>query len=137
MAAWVTGRRRDVENELRRLSRWSAVAMALVDGHESLDETIATIAPNLLLGHYVRTPHPSVPPWAKFAAAEVVDPKQFAQRFAAAEHPVIALHRPEDASGLGKARAACDRLQANLAPFGDYAGYGILASEEATPGARI
>jgi hypothetical protein len=133
ICAWVEGTRRDVENELRRLSRWAAVSMAVIDCCEPLNETISTVAPNLFLGHYVQAEHPLALPWAKFVAAEVDDPKQFAQRFAAAAHPVVALHRPEGVAGLKTARAACDRLQANLAPFGDYAGYGILGFDESIP----
>ncbi len=42
---------------------------------------------------------------------------------AMASRPVVVIRRGEDYSDLGEARAACDRLQAELAPEFDLAGY--------------
>ncbi len=44
-----------------------------------------------------------------------------------ATRPVIAIRRGEDYTDLAEARAACDRLQAELAPEFDFAGYFVTS----------
>jgi hypothetical protein len=119
----VSGARADVESELLRLSRWAAAAIAIVECSQPLDATIANVAPNLLLGW--RMPASEAPPplWAKVLFADVRNPPSFARQFQATTRPVLAMRRAAKPIDLRDARAACDELQRDLAPYGDFAGY--------------
>jgi hypothetical protein len=125
--ARVGGAREEVEAELRRLSRWVAVAIAVIDCSDPLDESIEFAAPNVLLGRPFNDSDTTIPGWAKLVFAEVTSPQGFARRIAGMEQPVIAMRRSEGPTDLVEARMACDQLQRDLAPFGDFAGYMIVA----------
>jgi hypothetical protein len=120
--AQVSGARAEVEAELLLLSRWAAAAIALIDCREPLDESLATAAPNLLLGWRWGI-DAAVPPWAKVLFADVREPQEFALQFQSTPRPVIAMRRITQPIDLPDARSACDALQRDLAPYGDFAGY--------------
>jgi hypothetical protein len=107
---------------LRELAHHPAVAMAVVLGELPANFKRSDVAPNLLLGNWMGGDIAfHVAPWAdvQFVAAE-------AKLLTAAgkiEKPVVVtryLDRPLD---LPAARAACDALQRDLAPQGQFAGY--------------
>jgi hypothetical protein len=125
-------------SELKRLSCFPAVAVAIierpnVEGEklrvegEKLrveGEKLRRAAPNILLAAYVSVDaEPIVPPWAQAVVCEVADPSGFASRLAQAMCPVIAYRPLGRVLPLSEARGACDHLQRDLAPFGDFAGY--------------
>lgn len=122
IAASVSGNRRDVEGELRRLSRWAAVAMVVIEDHESLDETITRTAPNIILAHWGESAGDVAPPWARATFVLVGDVSAFDAQWATLERPVVAV-RKRAAPSLEDARAGCDHLQRDLSPRGDFAGY--------------
>jgi len=103
--------------ELRRLSRWPAVGMVILPSGCDFDSR--EIAHNLLLVERIgRGGQPSS--WANVvicecAAGDAWTPPETSL-------PVIA-ERRQDLASVGAGRAACDRLQAELAPAGLLAGY--------------
>jgi hypothetical protein len=121
--AAIAGERTEVETELRRLARWPAVAIALIDCPEPLDASIASAAPNILLGCRMSGSEASPPDWANVIFGDVEDPREFANRFTPLGRPVIAMRPLDSSAGLHGARTACDLLQSDLAPHGDFAGY--------------
>ena len=108
--------------ELSRPGRFSAVAMAVLPAGElPLDRLPRT---NLLLAQRVERQHGHAPPVdVRVVLADVVSEREFADWAKTAPRPVIAcrpLARPAD---IAEARAECDRLQRDLAPYGQFAGY--------------
>jgi hypothetical protein len=133
LAARLSGDTEACRRELARLSRFAAVAMAIVEGQGVDGHALHRCAPNVLIAPLVResvhgTHSQSVqgvelPPWAQAIVCEVADPAEFGRRIQSLECPVIALRRLETSLSLPEARTACDRLQRDLAPHGDFAGY--------------
>ncbi|MBW3600647.1 MAG: hypothetical protein KY475_25715 [Planctomycetes bacterium] len=120
LVAVISGNSREVEAELRRLSQSAAVAIAVVDCRGEVDEKIAAAAPNILLAQWANGSRPAA--WANVTFATIASPEDFGRRFADAEIPIVAV-RSADAADLHEARAGCDALQRDLAPYGDFAGY--------------
>ncbi len=123
----VQGDDTQVVAQLRRLARWSAVLVAIVDPHTPLDPMGRPPAGNLLLAENVAVGEPiSQPAWAQLAVCEVGAIDEFAARVANPSMPVFAVRRlpkTEKAPDIKTARTACDRLQYDLASIGDFAGY--------------
>jgi hypothetical protein len=123
IAAWVDGSAERVAAELRRLARWPAVMLAVVPG-DFEPAALSPLPPALPLAQMVRAGAPFAPrPWTHVLVCQVDDPARFAARTAALELPIIAWRPAEPAASLAAARAACDALQRDLAPWGDFAGY--------------
>jgi len=109
--------------ELRRLARWPAVVIAVLASDTELPADIQSIAPNLLLAHYVPADEQlQMRPWAQLGFTDVQSPADFVNKAAASRAPVVAIRRAP-ADSLQQSRAACDALQMELAPYGDFAGY--------------
>ncbi len=113
----------DTSEPLNRYSRWASVGIVIV-GTERLEHDLAKVIPNVLLAQLLPANDPfTVATWADLVVGEVDSPAQFGERFAQGELPVIAMRRYDDNADVADCRAACDRLQRDLAPFGDFAGY--------------
>lgn len=109
--------------ELRRLARWPSVGIAVITGNANLPAETRDIAPNLLLAQQIAASEPmNLRPWARLAFAEVSDPAEFARRTADWTLPILAVRREAHGS-IDQSRFACDALQRDLAPYGDFAGY--------------
>jgi hypothetical protein len=141
LVAWLRGTRSEVERELRRLGRWAAVSMAVIECIDPLDAAISQAAPNILLGSYLPAvpKEPAVPreddgaltaPWASCVFAEVDLLDHFAARIARCQLPIVAMHSPLEVNDVQAARDACDTLQRRLAPVREFAGYVTLAASE-------
>ena len=65
----------------------------------------------------------SIQPWAQLLVRDADNPQQFATDVKESELPILARRRLSQSSPLIQARVACDQLQADLAPLGDFAGY--------------
>lgn len=110
-------------DELARLSRWPSVGMVVLP-HETDATQIGAAPRNLLLAvRYTPLQVFAPPAWAHVVICEVDAPANFAQQTAHAELPVMAWRAVAAECSLTEARAACDALQRDLAPFGDTAGY--------------
>ena len=113
--------------ELRRLSRWPAVGVAILDSSTCMvaSSDLRAAARNLLLAQRTGSAVISAEPlcdWAQLIVAETT-PDPLALNARLSHIPIIvrcALAKPVS---LPSARAACDLLQRDLAPVGDFAGY--------------
>ncbi len=107
---------------LRELAKYPSVGLAVVLGDLPTGFKRSEVAPNLLLANFINGDGPFyVAPWAdvQFVHADP-DLLTAAGRI---DKPIVAtryLDRPLD---LAEARAACDVLQRDLAPLGQFAGY--------------
>ncbi|HTU27336.1 MAG TPA: hypothetical protein VMF30_18145 [Pirellulales bacterium] len=110
--------------ELRRLARWPAVGIAILDGLPA-DFDPRPHARNMLFAEWVANDSPLRPaPWSQLLFGEVADPAAFARKIAGCSLPIVALRPCNDWSGPDVARTACDRLQRDLAAVGvQAAGY--------------
>ena len=108
---------------LRRLASWPAVGIAVMATEADLPGDIHDAAPNLLLAQHIRAGEPlDLKPWAQLALAESSNPAEFARTAAQCRSPIIAC-RDGQPDSLPAGRLACDALQRDLAPYGDFAGY--------------
>jgi hypothetical protein len=122
----VAGSAAEIETELLRLSHWPAAAIAIIDCSQPLDAAIADAAPNLLLGWRMHGSDASPPAWAQIIFVDVEASREFVG-LAALKRPVVAMRRLAEQTDLGHARSACDVLQRDLAPYGDFAGYIVVS----------
>jgi hypothetical protein len=113
-----------IGKEICRLAKWPAVAVAIVDGDAMLLAESREAARNLVLAQAVASRESMrLADWAQVAVVEVAALSAFAQKIVGCNLPIVA-YRPElSPVTIETARAACDRLQRDLAPYGDFAGY--------------
>ncbi len=116
----------DLTPHLIRLAWQSSVALVLVS---STHNRYGFYVPHAItLGHTVHANAQFVPTsiahdWASVVLVEFNAGEQPPHWLANADKPVIAIRRGEDYADFTAARQACDRLQAELAPDFDLAGY--------------
>jgi Glycosyl hydrolases family 2 len=129
VVAGVRGETAHLVVELRRLARFAAVGMALVEPSGPVYDDLRDACPNIVLAaNYVgkdeeRRP---LPAWAGVAVIEHSDPQTLARLAVACPLPVIVRRSvtwPRDVADIEIRRAACDALQVDLAGFCDPVGY--------------
>ena len=107
----------DLLAESRRLAKWGAVGFVFVEGIEEIPLVVVNSSPNLLFAHLrsgIDIPSPGAIDAVEIHAIETYPPKA---------SPGIAIRSLPTATDVAMARNECDRLQRDLAPFGDWAGY--------------
>lgn len=110
------------QERLAWLSRFPAVALAVLPPECGPFQSAAK--GNILLAHYQRQGQDEPPPDdARLILGEVQDAATFADWAAALQRPVIAFRPLPEPWNASAARAQCDRLQRDLAPYGQFAGY--------------
>ncbi len=115
---------KDFTVELRRLSQWPAVAMAILNGEVSLPANVQEIARNLLLAQQFEVNQPlRLAEWAQIAVIEVAEAQAFAGKIKKCDLPIIAYRPQFELATVELSRAECDKLQRDLASWGDFAGY--------------
>lgn len=115
----------EIEKQLAFLGRSGAVALAILpmDIAGSAPE-LHNAAPNLLLAQYFHDEAAVKPAdWADAVVCRMSEPGRFHAAVAACPLPIVAERRLNETKSVAESRAACDRLQRELAPGGDYAGY--------------
>ena len=114
----------EICRQLTRLSGWAAVAVAVLPPDTDPPEDIRHAAPNLLLAQWQTSPQTIRPaPWAQMIFCEVSDPGQFHKLVEQCPLPIVAVRGLNEIQSLSAARRGCDRLQRDLAPLADCAGY--------------
>jgi glycosyl hydrolase family 2 len=109
---------------LRELAQHPAVAIVAVEQPLRDDFKKPLVAPNLLFAQVMRADQvPRVLPWADLLLASATNPDRVASVIAQSELPVLAARPLVAPADLAVARAACDMLQRDLAPLGQFAGY--------------
>lgn len=110
--------------QVGKLARWPAVALAVLETDGDLHPSIRMEARNLLLG-WPGPPAAAVEPpgWADVVVCRGSDAVALARRARDCRLPVIA-HRPAGwRDDLVEARRQCGQLEGELAELGDFAGY--------------
>jgi hypothetical protein len=108
---------------LRGLARFPAVAIAIIRGTLPDNFQRASAAPNLLLAQTLNSASVSnCQPWADLAMVSTTDRALLAAA-AGWNFPVLAMRPLGSPLPLAEARVACDALQRDLAPIGQFAGY--------------
>lgn len=107
---------------LLNLAHYPAVAIAIT--HGGLPDGFAhqTITPNVLLAQYIDNSSQNAFPWAQLIAAPA-DPDLLRNLRARFDLPLVAVRKLHAPLPISDARAACDALQRELAPIGQFAGY--------------
>jgi hypothetical protein len=110
--------------ELSRLSRWPAVSVVVLPGDVPAGKDLRLVARNTLLAQESNAAHESteLAPWAHLLWWRIESRTQFAD-LPARNLPIIAYRPISKNATIELGRRACDRLQADLAPLGDFAGY--------------
>jgi hypothetical protein len=123
-AVVVEARAAEFASLLRQLARFPAVSLVAARGSLPPDFRLTDHAPNLLLAQVFGRGDPlTIAPWAQVAWAQAVDPLLLARVAELAEVPVVADRPLPSPLPIDTARAACDVLQRDLAPSGQFAGY--------------
>lgn len=109
-----------VANELFRLARWPAVALAILpaEAQSPFDET-GWKPKNMLLAQLARSG--GAPPGGADAIA--IDVATLRDVKPVRSRPLIAMRRARQGLAMVDARRQCDTLQCELASTGDFAGY--------------
>jgi hypothetical protein len=109
---------------IHSVAQWPAVVMAIVDA-DSLP-TLRRQGPsrNLLICQYLPAAEWSpASEHAQIIFADVGNAADFARHAKKCDRPVIAVRPLAQTAKIEDARAECDSLQRDLAPYGDFAGY--------------
>ena len=116
---------RPLISRLRELANYPAAAIAALQRPLPNDFNKAQWAPNLLLAQWISPENGHRPePWADLLLVCADELDIFTEIAAIAQAPVITARFLDDRSlDLESARAACDVLQRDLAPIGQFAGY--------------
>lgn len=122
----ITGSFAELLTQLRALAQQPAVGIVLLPAEARLYPSFDphSVAPNLLLGHLLPPGAPlQVASWADVIVAVVDESNSIISRIVNYSQPVLCLRQSQRPLAIAEARAACDALQRDLAPLGQFAGY--------------
>jgi hypothetical protein len=120
----VSGANQELVARLRTLALHPCVAMAIVRGELPADFKHFQVAPNLLLAQsFGQNDEINLQPWAQVMLVAAEDPALVERIAAVGDLPLIAVRPLINPLPIAEARAACDALQRDLAPIGQFAGY--------------
>lgn len=120
-----------IDAELVRLARHPAVFLVVVPTAVHATPELRANAPNVLLAE--RPTHDAiaqVSPQADCVWLDADHAEAFAVAARATTLPIVACRSMTAAQSLSEVRLACDHLQRDLAPIGDFAGYVISPNPE-------
>ena len=109
---------------VRHLARWPAVGMIIAPNAAEMFQDVDAAALNLLRAARINPAGTSsLAAWADVVFGDASQPARLAEFAADCDLPVVAERKLRRTSSLQAARAACDYLQRDLAPLGEFAGY--------------
>jgi hypothetical protein len=113
-----------VTAELDRIGRWPAVAIAVIDADVPAGKELRLAARNTLLAQACTTAAAAaeLKPWADVLWCEIAQSVSPIDH-SAARLPVIVYRPMLETETISHRRESCDRLQADLAPLGDFTGF--------------
>ena len=120
----VSGSASDAASRLRHLGCFASVGMVILDDEAARGESIRRPRSGVLLAQRVRGGGSfDMRPWADVIVCDLsrADADEF--DISEVNCPVLMYRGDESSSSPQQARAACDRLQRDLAPVGQFAGY--------------
>lgn len=110
--------------ELRRLSRWPAVAITIIPTGCDVTDNMREAATNLLFAERIEVNKASQPAaWAQVSFFDATHAAEFASILTQWPLPIVAERRLNGDYTLIEARRECDHLQRDLVSVGDFAGY--------------
>jgi len=110
--------------DVRRLAQYSSVGVIVASESVAELSTLKSAAPNVIFARKSsELSATDVANWADLRLIDTGDTSDLRQSFSAKPLPIVAVRRLETAPSFAAARAECDRLQRDLAPIGDFAGY--------------
>lgn len=114
--------------EVWNWSRTTCVVATIWPGTDLALKEYFPRKPRLLLGQ-PRTPDRSREPddWTDFHMVGAKDLEGLADRDSSGSRPIVVQRTLTSALPLAEMRAACDQLQRDMAPIGDFAGYVVTA----------
>jgi hypothetical protein len=109
--------------EIARVGRWPAVAVVVLDCNLSASKELRQAARNTLFAENVVVSGPAFKPapWSHLLWCPIGNGATPAVVYG--DMPIIAYRPTSENATIELGRRACDRLQADLATLGDYAGY--------------
>ena len=120
----ITNASHDIAARLRELSCWPALAIAVLDPSVQNLAHLSRFAPNLLLAQHIDGESLNqVCPDCALVFADVSKISDLSAISAQSYCPIIATRQVETELNITNRRTACDHLQRDLAPIGDFAGY--------------
>lgn len=114
-----------IQQELRRLSRWPAVLAAIVACDDAVETDLTSLSPNVELVQLRHDASAETPDseWATALAGYADAPVRFQSLFGSSTIPVLAIRSVDPKINVNDRRIVCDRLQRDMAPIGDFAGF--------------
>jgi hypothetical protein len=109
--------------DVRRISSFPAVGMAVLPPSCDDAAKLKSLAPNILFAQTMPSKSSSVAEWADFLLCDAEQPDELRQRLAKSALPIVAVRRVAEHGSFLDTRAQCDQLQRDLAAIGDFAGY--------------
>ena len=123
LVADLTGTPERLDEELRRLCRWPAVALAILDTAQQLGENHRAAARNLLLAQRLTADSDSSPrPWANLLVCGESHVEAMSPHAVDVTLPIVVQRLCGWCDELDEARRQCDLLQRDLAGRCDFAG---------------
>jgi hypothetical protein len=120
----ISGTSDEIIAQLRQLALHPAAALAVIHGDLPRDFGQSARAPNLLLAQPWNPRDNFTPqPWAHAIWADAFATKPLSDLSSSTTLPIIAVRPLPSSLPLDQARSACDQLQRDLAPIGQFAGY--------------
>ncbi|HKD35358.1 MAG TPA: hypothetical protein VKB78_01115 [Pirellulales bacterium] len=111
-------------SEIRRLAKWPAVFAIILDRQADLDnETLAAARNTPLATRLDAETSSPLPAWVQLAIFDIPQSDSSIPSLSGITIPIIAVRRLPHHESIATARAACDRLQFDLASIGDFGGY--------------
>lgn len=111
-------------DELDRLARWPAARIAILPGDLPAEILTSHRFGNVIFAQHVPARQVVRPArWAQLMVCEGADVHDLARRAVDSSLPVVALRATEQVVSAHGVRTECDRLQRDLAPYVDLAGY--------------
>lgn len=116
--------RGDLQQSVRRLSRWPTVAIVILPSAGEVDGELRAVAPNLLFGQRIDvTASSAIADWAQVVFCDVSHVGSLGMTAKSSSIPIVVERRLNGNFTLVEARRECDRLQGDLVSLGDFAGY--------------
>ncbi len=109
--------------EIRRLAQWPAVLAIILPPAADPSSEARSAARNTILAAPINADSHEIPSWAQAAVLNSQPTNPAPVRVGRINIPIIAVRHLPHCEPIPSARAACDRLQFDLAPSGDFAGY--------------
>ncbi|MCH8923371.1 MAG: hypothetical protein IIA67_09530 [Planctomycetes bacterium] len=124
LIARLAGRSDDAAARLRRLGCFASVAVVILDDEAARGENIGKPRSGILLAQQIRAGGSfDLPPWADVIVCDLSQADAGEFDISQVTCPVLMYRGADSPTSPQQARAACDQLQRDLAPLGQFAGY--------------